>query len=302
MIHLRTAWNSIKRSPFQATAAIFVLSLTFFVITLLSTLVYSSSQVIKHFETRPEIIAFLKADASSDEIAALQGRLQNDSRVKTLSYVSQEEALEIYKKATQENPLLSELVNPSVFPASLEISLTELAFAENIIEEIKSEAVVEDVGFTASLQGESSLTDVVERLKNVAQYLRVGGGFLAAFLAGTSFLVLVVIISMRMTMRRGEIEILKLIGATTGFIRNPILLEAVIYTTIGTLLGWVMALLVILFATPTMLRYFADIPILPRDTVQLISLFGLLLIVELGISLFLAISGSMIAVSRARKR
>jgi cell division transport system permease protein len=107
---------------------------------------------------------------------------------------------------------------------------------------------------------------------------------------------------MRMTVRRGEIEILKLIGATSGFIRNPILFEAIIYSVFGTLLGWVLALLLVLYATPSMLVYFNDIPILPRDTLQLFGLFGMILGIELMISFFLAISGSMIAVSRAKRR
>ncbi len=302
MLHFRTAWNNIRRSPFQAMSAVFVLTLTFFVITILTVLLYASSQVLKHFETRPQIIAFLKSDAKDEQIAILQQKLVSDQRIKEVRYITKEDALKIYKEATSENPLLSELVSPSTFPASLEISLTDLSYAPSILEETKANEAVDDIGFTASLKGKSSLGDVVQRLRDITWYVRIGGGTLALFLVGTSFLVLIVIIGMRMTTRRGEIEILKLIGANSRFIRNPILIEAVIYSIAGVALGWVSAFILVLYATPSLLVYFKDIPILPKDTLQLTGLFGSVLVIELAASIFLALLGSSIAVGRVRKR
>jgi cell division transport system permease protein len=298
----KTAWKHIRRSPFQALAALFVLSITFFVITFLSIITYSSGQVLQYFETRPQVIAFLKDDTTSDSISDLQNKLKSDERVNSVDFISKEEALEIYKKATADNPLLSELVSPSIFPASLEVSLTDLSFAQDVINEVKSSEIVEQVGFTASLGGEDTLGDVVSRLRTATWYLRVGGGTFALLLASTSFLVLIIIISMRLTTRRGEIEILKLIGATPAFIRNPIILEALLYTAAGVFVGWLVTLIVILYATPSLISYFGEIPILPRDTIQLLKIFGLVLAGELLVGLFLALTGSILAVSRVRRR
>jgi len=113
---LKSAITSIKRFPFQALAAIFLLTVTFLVVTILSVVSYSSSKVIKYFETRPQVIAFLKDSATVETISALQHKLQNDMRIKEVKYVSKEEALSIYRDATVDNPLLGELVNPSIFP------------------------------------------------------------------------------------------------------------------------------------------------------------------------------------------
>ncbi|KKU22827.1 MAG: hypothetical protein UX34_C0020G0001, partial [Candidatus Woesebacteria bacterium GW2011_GWF1_46_13] len=152
-IHLKTALDYIKRSPFQALAALFVLTLTFFVGTILAVLVYSSANLLNYFETRPQIITFLKDEITPENVSALQNKLSADVRVKDVRYVSKEEALEIYKQATSDNPLLSELVSPTIFPASLEFSVTDLSFAQEVINEIKEEGIVDSVGFTASLGG-----------------------------------------------------------------------------------------------------------------------------------------------------
>ncbi|OGM04831.1 hypothetical protein A2715_04365 [Candidatus Woesebacteria bacterium RIFCSPHIGHO2_01_FULL_39_32] len=292
----------MRRAPFQALSAIFVLSITFFVITVLSALVYASGETLKYFETRPQVIAFLKDTATTEQISQLQTRLQQDSRINDVSFITKEEALEIYKEATADNPLLSELVSPSIFPASLEFSLTDLAFAEDVIQEVKQEEIVDQIGFTASLGGENTLSDVVSRLRTITFYIRLGGGAFAFLLASTSFLVLIVIIGMRMTTRRGEIEILDLIGATPGFIRSPIILEAIMYALTGVFVGWLLAFLLVLYSTPTIVGYFGEIPVLPRDTLQLFTLFGIMLGGELLTGFFLALSGSALAVSRVKRR
>lgn len=300
-IHLKTALDYIRRAPFQALSAIAVLTLTFFVATMVAVIAYSSGNLLKYFETRPQIIAFLKSEVSPEQVAALQNRLAADARVKDVRYVSKEEALSIYKKATSDNPLLSELVSPDIFPASLEFSLTNLSYAEETINEVKKEDIVDQVGFTASLGGESTLQDVVSRLKTLTWYLRLGGGVLVGMLGAVSFLVLIVIIGMRMATRKGEIEILNLIGATPGFIRSPIVLEALIYCFVGVFLGWLLAFLLWLYATPNIIAYFGDIPILPKATADFVALFGIILAGELGVGSALALIGSMLAVSRAKR-
>jgi len=133
-IHTRTAVDAIKRSPFQAVSAIFVMTLTFFVATTFAVLLYASSNSLKYVETRPQIIAFLKKDAGETKVTELQNKLQSDVRLKDIKYVPKEQALEIYKEATSDNPLLSELVSPSIFPASLEFSVSDLMLAQGVIE------------------------------------------------------------------------------------------------------------------------------------------------------------------------
>ena len=300
-IHLKTATDYIKRAPFQATAAVFILTLTFFVATLVSILVYSSSKVLMYFETRPQVIAFLKDDAVETDIAALQHKLEGDSRIKDVKYVSKEEALSIYKNATSDNPLLGELVSPSIFPASLEFSVRDLSFTQSIIDEVKGEKIVDSVGFTAALGGESNLKDVVGRLRTITTYVRVGGIVFTGILALASFFMLLITITMRIATRKEEVEILKLIGATKGFISKPIFLESLIYALVGVLIGWILAFIAVLYSAPTIVSYFGEIPVLPKDTLSLLEVFGIIFGLEIVLGAILAFAGSSIAISRVKK-
>lgn len=298
--HIKTAFLHIRRVPYQALAAILSMTITFFVGTLLVLLAYSSSSVLQYFETKPQVIAFLKDEAKPDQISSLQRELESDSRIKNIQYVSKEQAREIFKETTIDNPLLSEFVSPKIFPASLEFSLSNLSFAEEVISEVKENITVSDVRFTASV-GSENLSEVIGRLRTITQYIRAGGAVILGVLLFSSFLSLLVIVGMRVAARREEIEILQLIGATPGFIRMPFLIEAVFYTTIGGLLGWLFAVLLVLYTAPSLAGFFGEIPALPTEIADLLGLLGLILGGALGTAVILGLFGGLFALGRYLK-
>lgn len=298
---MQTAWKHIRRTPYQALAAVSIMTITFFVATILVGLAYGLSSLLGYYETRPQVIAYLKNDATVDQVSLLQRKLESDSRVENVKYVSKEKALSIYKEATAGNPLLSAFVSPKVFPASLEFSLANLTFAQEVIEQIKKEAAVEEVAFTASLGGSKDLNQVVQRLNRISTYIRVGGGAMFLFLLVSSLLVLLVIISMRISARREEIEILQLLGATGAFIKIPFILEGMFYSIVGALAGWLLAFLLTLYLLPTFAAFFQNVPFLPTDVFALLGLFGAILAGQLSIAAILGASGSFVAIQRYLK-
>ncbi|MBI1863846.1 hypothetical protein HYS03_01420 [Candidatus Woesebacteria bacterium] len=296
---LKTSFSSIRRAPFQALGAILSLALTFFVTTFVCILVYSSSKALEFFETRPQIIVFLKPDAKSDAIATLQQKLKQDSRIKDLNFISKEKALEIYKGSTKDNPLLGELVSPQTLPSSLEFSVKSLDDATNVIDSIKNEDIVDSIGFTGSLGGQSTLSDVINRLRRIGFYIRVGGIIFVSVLLMTSLMVLMVVIGMRITTKRNEIETLALLGAKPGFIRSPLMFEAINYGIFGSILGWLLSVLIILYLTPTLINFFGNIPILPQKSIEFFELLALILLGEISVGVIIAMFASSIAISRA---
>ncbi|OGY09829.1 MAG: hypothetical protein A2700_01630 [Candidatus Blackburnbacteria bacterium RIFCSPHIGHO2_01_FULL_44_64] len=277
------------------------MTITFFVATILVVLAYASSSVLKYYETRPQVIAYLKKDVPTEDISAFQNKLEADTRIEDVRFVSKEQALQIYKDATANNPLLSEFVSPKVFPASIEFSVKDLSFAQPLIGELENEGVVEEVAFTASLGSNQNLSQVVERLTSISQYIRVGGGIILTFLLLSSLLVLLVITGMRIASRREEIEILQLIGATPTFIRGPFLLEGMFYGLMGATVGWLFAFLLTLYLSPSLVSFFQGIPFLPKDMLGILQLFGIILGGQIILASALGTLGSFIALKRYLK-
>lgn len=299
--HIKTARKNIRRGPYQALAAVLIMTLTFFVATVLSILAFASHSTLKHFETRPQIIAYLKNEATPEQVSLMQRDLDSDPRIKDVKYVSREEALEFYRSATSDKPVLSELVSPKVFPASLEFSVTDLAHAENVVKEVEVKSIVNQVAYTASLGSSKNIGEVVSNLRNITNYIRIGGLILLLFLLTSSLLILLVILGMRISSRRDEIEILQLIGATPGFIRAPFVFEGIFYSIAGAFAGWISATIAILYLMPSIVDFFRDIPILPQTTNGIVMLFGAILGTELILGLLLGATGSFVALRRYLK-
>jgi hypothetical protein len=79
------------------------------------------------------------------------------------------------------------------------------------------------------------------------------------------------------------------------------MIEAFIYTLFGVVLGWAIAFIAILYLAPSVVTYFGDIPILPKDAIGLFELFGIILGIEVFGGSVLALTGSLLAISRVKK-
>lgn len=282
---LKTAWHYIRRSPYQALAAIAIMTLTLFVIAVFVLVAAGSDKILKHFEAKPQVIAFFEDEVSKEEVDSLTLRLLATGKVASAKYISKEEALAIYKEQNKDDPLLLEMVSAEILPASLEISAKEIIYLKEIAALLENEAGVEEVDFQE---------DVVRVLQNIVQSLRRVGLVLISFLVLVSFLVVLVIVSMKASIRRREVKIMKLIGATGWYIRAPFLAEGIIYGLASGFLAWGATYTSLLYATPFLVSFLAEVPLLPIPLSFMLLLLGGLILGGLAIGSL----GSLIAVRR----
>ena len=106
--------------------------------------------------------------------------------------------------------------------------------------------------------------------------------------------IIAIIISIKISQKKEEIEIMRLLSATNWYIRWPFILEGIVYGIVGAIVGWFLALLILLYITPSLKTILLGIPLLPVPFVYLISLLG----IELVIALVLGIVSSFLAVFR----
>lgn len=286
--HLKTAWTHIRRSPYQALAAIGIMVLTFFLATMVTLLAGGSQKLLTYFETRPQVTAFLKDEVKQEGIDKLKEKLNQTGMVQEIKYVSKEEALAIYKEQNKADPLLLEMVTANILPASLEISTSDLSHLSEVAQLLRQQPEVEEVIFQE---------DVVKSLKTWTDNIRRIGLVLVSFLGLISFLIILIIIGLKVALRKEEVGILRLIGATGGYIRIPFILEGVFYGGLGAFLGWGIAFLLLLYATPLLVEFLSEIPLLP---VPLLFVFGLLGI-EILVGILIGGLGSLLAVKKYLK-
>ena len=288
MKHMKTTWTNIRRSPYQAFAAILIMMLTFLVISFFTFLIGGSSKIVNYFESKPQVTAFFKNEAKQGDINKLENDLQSSGKIASVKYVSKDEALKIYREQNKNDPLLLDLVTADILPASLEISSLKIEDLSGISDTLKNSPIVQEVVFQK---------DVVSSLTSWTSALRKIGIALIITLSLVSMFIMVTIIGIKISQKKDDIEIMRLIGATNWYIRWPFIFEGMFYGAIGAFLGWLISSLALWYATPFLSSFLRGIPILPVSPVVLFELLA----AELVLAAFLGAFSSFLAVLRYLK-
>lgn len=278
-------WRRLRRSPYQSLAAIVITSLTFFVITIFALVTLGGHQMLSFFESRPQVTAFFKDDASEADVTSLTENIKNAVSVVEIKYVSKDEALDMYRTQNKDNPLLLEMVTADILPASLEVSTKNVDDLEHVASLMQQNTHVEEVVFQK---------DVVDTLRKWVGGVRLGGLVLSSIFILASFVTLILILGLKVTAKKSEIKTLALLGASAWYIRKPFVTEALLYALCGATLGWGSSYLALLYLTPNLLTFFEGIPLLPVPLWIMGTVWG----VELVLGLVLAVSASLVATRR----
>lgn len=284
----RTSWHNIRRSPYQAVAAILIMMLTFLVISFVTFILFGSSKTIQYFESKPQVTAFFRSEAKQEDINSLENQLRKNSKVASVKFVSKEDALNIYREQNKNDPLLLDLVTADILPSSLEISAVRIEDLAEINSALKNSPLVSEVVFQK---------DVVSTLSSWTSALRKIGLGLIVILSLVSIFIIVTIIGIKISQKREDIEIMRLIGATGWYIRWPFIFEGMFYGVSGAILGWVIASGSLWYATPFLSSFLRDVPIFPLSMLFLFELLA----AEIVLAIVLGSFASFLAVLRYLK-
>lgn len=290
MNFIEVAKKNIRRTPYQALAASMVMFLTFLTLSSFLILAISSQKILRFYESKPQAIAFFKDGTTQTDIKAIENKLSQTGKVVKFKYVSKDDALNIYRERNKSNPMLLELVTANILPASLEISATTPEDLSPISEVVKKEPVVEEVVFPE---------DVVSSLMSATRLIRIVGSAIVGFLITFSILIIVMVIGFKIRIKRSEIEIMKLLGASTWFIRLPFITEGVVYALSGAILGWASSFAILWYFEPVLRGSLGEAAqqLFILSPVLLLGLFG----IEVLVATLVGSIGSLVAVRRYLK-
>ena len=246
-----TSWKHIRRSPYQAMAAITTMFVTFLLTGIFFLSVVASIFILGYFEGKPQITVFFADKATREEATALEQTLAATGKTSSVKYVSKEDALAIYREQNKNDPLLLEMVTADILPASLEVSTTDPKNLQELEPMIKQASGVEEVVYQK---------DVVDALLTWTNAIRLIGGVLAGLLAFNSLLTIMTVISMKIALKREEIDILRLVGASRWYIRMPFILEGGFYGFVGSWAAWSVITGLVIWLRPMFFEFLGSIP------------------------------------------
>jgi cell division transport system permease protein len=224
-------------------------------------------------------------DATAKQTEQIRLMLARDHRVKKITYVSKEEALDRMRKRY---PELVENLTYNPLPASFEVIPVNAEFTDDI----RAELLTAGPG-GARPAGIESVKDGGEKARKV---VKVGSIIEAVFLVGlivlliASTLLIANTIRLSIFARRREIEVMKLVGATNWFVRGPFMIEGLLCGLIGSVAAIVLLLIgkqIVLPALPNWESDSSDIQALAFELTALVILAAGLLLGAVGSALTL---------------
>jgi len=288
MQFLKTTWNHTRRSPYQAFAAVFIMMQTFFVVSLFTFVIFGSAKIINYFESLPQVTVFFKNEAKQEQIDGLKSQLEGTGKVAKIRFVSKQEALNIYRSQNKNDPLLLDLVTADILPSSLEISTVHIEDLNSVSDTLKNSDFVQEVIFPK---------DIISNLTSWTNAARKIGAALIVVLGLDSIFLMVIIIGIKISQRKEEIEIMRLLGATSWYVRWPFIFEGIFYSAGGAIVGWGVSCLILWYANPLLSSFLGNIPVLPVSPLFLLELLG----AELLLAVILGMLSSYMAVLRYLK-
>lgn len=233
--HFRRNWTTVL----GAVVTIFLSLFTIGVFVLGSALI---NNMIGTVENEVTIQAYLSDDAADDQISAYADKVRGWDNVESVEIRSKEEALEQYQTQMSNrnaSDAITALDGENPLPASLVIKLDDPQQAE-----ATATKIVDDSQFAQICDSKDNPSsdvnygrETVEKLFSVTSYIRIGAVVLVALLTFVAFVFINNTIRLAISARRREIGIMRLVGASNGFIRGPFILEGTLEAILGALLA-----------------------------------------------------------------
>lgn len=196
------------------------------------------NNVVKSVEQEVNITVWIADDASEADIAALENTIRSMNSVASVSFTNKEQALENFK-ASSNSDIAESLDGQNPLPASIDVELSDPQLVEDVASQIEANAT-----FKAICDNPSDPSDslrygekTVERLFSLTSYVRYVGIALIALLIFIALVFINNTIRLAILARRKEIAIMRLVGASNGFIRGPFLMEGALHAIIGAVLA-----------------------------------------------------------------
>jgi cell division transport system permease protein len=232
--HFRTGGQNVIRNGWMTFASTSAIAISLFVLGVFLLLAMNVDHLAKQIERQVEILVYLDLNIPSYERVQVQEAINKMSGVKKVTYISKDEGLEILsQKFGEDGEKLLESFKGENNPLneSLTVEVKDPTTVGKIaakIEKLNEGRTVPPIFKVNYGQG------TVEKLFQVTKLMRNIGFVIAVGLLIAGFFLIANTIKITILARRKEIEIMKLVGATNGFIRWPFFVEGLILGLVGS--------------------------------------------------------------------
>jgi len=226
---VRDTFFAFKRAPLLSALSIMTIAFSLFAVGLFGLVVLNIRQALEKVEERVEIRAFIAEKTPIEQIVLAASDVAKYPEVRSADLVTKEQALE---RARRELGEFKDVFEAEFLPPSIDVHLKpgyrDPESVHRVADRLKALTFVDDVRF-----GDEWITQLY-RLRNIAG---VAGLALGLAFAVVAVIIIGATIRMAVLARSREISIMRLVGATDGYVRRPFLIEGFIKGVLGGVLA-----------------------------------------------------------------
>jgi cell division transport system permease protein len=234
--HLREGGKNVIRNGWMTFASVSSIAISLFILGLFLLLSLNVNYLSQQIEKQVEIRVFLDVNASKDTVSALQNSIAGMTEVDKITYVSKDEGLKMLREKMGKNGQdylegLDGVNNPLNDSFTVDVKEPrQVAVAAKNITDLNDGKSIKPIVKVNYGQG------TVENLFKATKIIQNVGLVLVACLALTAMFLISNTIKLTILARNREIKIMKLVGATNGFIRWPFFIEGALLGVFGSLI------------------------------------------------------------------
>lgn len=292
---IKSGFTSFFRNIWVSLAATSMVTITLFIISTIIILYTLTVLSINNSTDKVGVVtAYFNDQTTEKEIQNIKAELETLTQVKEVTYTPKTQAKLDFIARHQNDPKLLETLNEfkdseNPVPASIAIKAVNLSDYQSVYNIMKGDR------FTPFFSKIRDNQKVIDKLYKIIQFITRFGVVLAGIFILVTILVTFNTIRLTIYNRREELEIMRLVGATNGYIRGPFFVEGAIYAILATIFTSI-----VIFATLYLLSdkisQFLSLNSLGSTLIE--ALFWKITLINLFASLFLTIVASSIAMRR----
>lgn len=229
---VKFSFQDIVRNIWLSIVTMIILILALLTVNMLLVVKVVGQTATDAVKQKIDINLFLKIDSEEGKIMALKSKINNLEEVKDVVYVSQSQALEDFKVTYADNKqvldALSELGTNPLAPSFI-IKPKNLDVFDNLVAQLNAmdDDIIESRNF-------SNYKIMIDKINGITDKVSDAGMLLSMIFIFISMLVIYNSVRVAIYTHRREITIMRLVGASNGFVQMPYLLSSIFYSLIAT--------------------------------------------------------------------
>jgi cell division transport system permease protein len=228
---LRETFLAFRRAPLLSTLSVTTIAFSLFVFGLFGLVAINIRRTIGVASERVEVVAYLKRGSSLEAVTVAMADIRAFPEVEAVTHVTEDEALARARRDLREFQDIFQDLEANPLPASLEVRLKpEFRNADQA--QAVADRLTRGFTFVDDVRYGRDWVEKLDRLRNIAAAVGIVVGSAFALVA---IIIIGTTIRMAVLQRSREIVIMRLVGATDGFVRLPFLLEGMLKGMLGGL-------------------------------------------------------------------